>query len=153
MNRASIRVPLLVTIAILAIVSCFRYEKVWSGAEFDSSGGMSLRLAADEPFCGCIDLSNKSDQAVLVRSRIGSLERGHALIPAGENAVYKFDWAGPEFTDVFVIEAFTAEQPRQKLPAKSVLRINSYTWPFHQCDATRCEWGPLLMNTGSLNIK
>ena len=147
-----IRITVLLTMLIVLVVACFRYEKIWSGAEFDSTGGKTLRLASDEPFCGCIDLSNRSSDAILLRSRVGELERGHALLEAGEKKIYKFDWAGPDYNDVFTIDVFTASKPHTRLEAEDVLTVNSYTWPFHQCDDTRCDWEELLMNTGSLNI-
>jgi hypothetical protein len=61
-----------VLVALLA-AGC-RYETIWSGAVHDSKG-QYIRLAADEPLCGCLRLRNLSGQDILLRSLLKGEER------------------------------------------------------------------------------
>ena len=58
---------LLVIAAALVAARCARYEEIWSGVRVERDG--TIRLVADEPFCACVDLVNRSGAPVELRSR------------------------------------------------------------------------------------
>jgi hypothetical protein len=146
--------------ALLAIALCWlptscRREEVWSGAVYSKSGD-TLRLSAEEPFCGCLDLVNVSHQRVYIRSRVAlsendwkPVERGGEVMTPGEELKERFDWAGLGAKDVFLLDAWSADG--KPLRIRDVIRMTSYGWPFEPCDLSKCEVGPLFLNTGGLH--
>ncbi len=133
----------------LFLASC-RYQTVWSGAEYDDSG-KSLRVAADEPFCGCLQLVNVAKFPVIIRCRTErTIERGRVTLQPDEILKEKFDWSGPDGDDVFLLDAFTADNPPKPVNIRDVVRRLDIGWPFRPCDLTKCEFGKLYMNSGEL---
>src|SRR5262245_4160230 len=78
----------LVAAAAVASTSC-RAHVIWSGAEFQPDG--TLRLAAEEPFCGCLRITNSSQESVHLRSRFANTTVGEATLAPGEQLAVKFD--------------------------------------------------------------
>jgi hypothetical protein len=133
----------------LFLVGC-RYETVWSGAEYDSSG-KQLLVAADEPFCGCLRLKNVSRQPVMITSRLSGLfQRGSLVLQPNQESNEKFDWAGPRGGDRYILEAFTTDTVPKPLLIRDVVRRVDIGWPFRPCDLIKCNFDPLFMNAGML---
>ena len=146
--------------ALLVIALCWlpagcRREVVWSGAAFSKSGD-TLRLASEEPFCGCLDLVNISHEPVYIRSRVTlgendwkPIERGGEVMAPGQELKERFDWAGLDARDVFLLDAWSADG--KPLRIRDVIRMNGYGWPFEPCDISKCKVGKLFLNTGGVH--
>lgn len=122
-----------------------RYETIWSGAVHDSSG-QYIRLAADEPLCGCLRLRNLSSQDILLRSLLKGEELGQQRFAAGAVADIRFDWAGPLGSDVYRLEGWNAQGAR--VPLGGAVEIEDNGWPWRVCGQASCSYGTLMMNAG-----
>jgi hypothetical protein len=128
----------------MVLAGC-RRQAVWSGAAYNAKGDV-LRLAADEPFCGCLDAKNTSNAPIVIRSRVKLegdqselAERGRCVVRAGREIREPFDWAGPKAEDVYELDALTLDD--KPLIIKDVLSVNGYGWPFTSCE-TKCKPDP-----------
>ncbi len=138
-----------VVVISLLLAGC-RYETVWSGADYDASGKY-LRVAADEPFCGCLQIVNVAKFPVTIRSLAQRrIERGRVTLQPGEVIKEKFDWSGPDGDDYFILDAFTVDNPAKAVLIRDVIRRVDIGWPFQPCELVKCDFGPLYMNTGGL---
>jgi hypothetical protein len=145
----------LLFIAVLALLNSCRKEEVWSGAEYNVTGSI-LRLASDEPFCGCLEAENVSTQPIVLEckvhldeDRMGLVERGRITLRPGQGIQERFDWVGPAADDVYLLNAMAPNGNPLKI--REVIRMNGYGWPFKPCDTHECKLGPLHMNTGALH--
>lgn len=133
-----------VVFALLLAAGC-RYETVWSGAVHDSKG-QDIRLAADEPLCGCLRLRNLSGQDILLRSLLKGEELGQHRLAAGAVADIRFDWAGPLGSDIYNLEGWNAQGGR--VPLEGAVEIDDNGWPWRVCGQASCAYGTLMMNAG-----
>lgn len=133
-------------VAILATsLSGCRYQTIWSGAEQEPNG-KTIRLVADEPLCGCLKLRNFSDRDILLRSLLQGEELGQQVLPKQSTADIRFDWAGPEGSDIYHLEGWDATGKR--VPLSQVAVIDDNGWPWRVCNQAACQYGTLLMNAG-----
>jgi hypothetical protein len=145
---------LVALLAMAVLVGC-RRQTVWSGAEYNTKGNL-LRLSSDQPFCGCLDAVNVSNKPIVIRAKVRLVEdkselveRGRRTIQPQEEIKERFDWAGPDADDVYVLDALTTDG--KPLIIRDALRMNGYGWPFTPCDTHVCQRGPLFMDTGALH--
>lgn len=141
-------------LAVAMLVGC-RRQRVWSGAEFSYKGDL-LRLASDEPFCGCLDAVNVANKSIVIRAKVRLaedkselVERGRRTVQPGEEVRERFDWSGPDADDVYVLDAMTTDG--KPINIRQAIRLNGYGWPFTPCDTHECKRGALFMNTGALH--
>jgi hypothetical protein len=134
----------LLAVFVAAFSAC-RYQTIWSGGEFDQTGDI-IRLAADEPLCGCLVLKNLSDRDILLRASLHGNELGLQVLPRSSTATARFDWAGPNGEDIYHLEGFDAAGTRVKLAA--AVEIIDNGWPWRVCGEATCQYGTLMMNAG-----
>jgi hypothetical protein len=138
------RVTLLLT-AVVMLSAC-RYQTVWSGAEFIDAG-QNIRLAADEPLCGCLILKNLSDRDIMLRATLHDWELGTQVLPRATTTTVRFDWAGPNGYDIYEIEGFDSAGQRVNLHDHTMIQDNG--WPWRVCSTESiCPLGTLMMNMG-----
>jgi hypothetical protein len=133
-----------VLVCLVLTAGC-RYQNIWSGAEFESRGQF-IRLAADEPLCGCLRVTNHSDRDILLRSLLQGEELGRMTLAKGASLDVRFDWAGPEGTDIYRIEGW--DRPGARVQLDSVMTIDDNGWPWRACSQATCAYGLLAMNAG-----
>ncbi len=151
----------LLALAICWLLSSCRREEVWQGAEYGPAGKL-LKLSSEEPFCGCLDLVNVSNNWIHLRSNVllsenkwRPVERGWVdLAPFGQvpgSALKaRFDWAGQNAKDIYVLDAWSADG--KHLNIRDVVRMNGYGFPFAPCDGMKeCQVGTLFLNTGAVH--
>ncbi len=158
--RPSRHTPWLRCMALVVIALCWlpiscRRDEVWFGADYDSSG-KTLKIASEEPFCGCLDMVNVSSQPIYIRSNVlleenrwHPVERGGVVLAAGQQLNERVDWAGSNSRDIFTLDAWSAKG--QQLHIRDVIRMNGFGWPFEPCELTKCKVGRLYMNTGGIH--
>lgn len=140
--------PMLTTRTALAFLLCAaamllqgcRAVGLWSGSEINADG--SLRVAAEEPACGCLTLTNRTNGEVYLRSLHRGSSLGGAALAAGSTRVFKFDWAGQENDEVYDIEA--TDKGGQRIQLREGV-VDHETRPM-DCERTQCVYGTLLMN-------
>ena len=133
-----------VLIVALVLVNGCRAKRIWTGIEFRTNG--TLRLAAEEPMCGCFSVVNATNNPVRLRASLKADVIGEAVLKAAERQRFKFDWAGAGQNDFYEIEVFSSEGPR--LDARKVLEADDRPrWV--ECEAASCELGDLQMGVAS----
>lgn len=143
-RRRTALVPLFV-LGLLASSSCNRYDEIWAGVEFQEDGRM--RLAAEDPLCGCLHVINTAGQDLALRSRFHGTTIGNTILKADQSVVFRFDWAGPENDDVYILEATDAQGNLVNL--KTALRIHEQS-NWMACSTADCPLGELLLNVGQV---
>jgi hypothetical protein len=126
---------------------------MWTGVEFEHQG-RTLRMASDEPLCGCLRFTNISGQTVHIRSTMQGRMLGALDLEAGKSTSANFDWAGPSGEDSFHLD--TWDVAGHQLHAQDVLRVDDTGWPWFPCvgrlpghvDPPACPIGPLRLTTG-----
>ncbi len=132
-------------LAVVMLAGC-RYQTVWSGAEYDHSG-QNIRLAADEPLCGCLVLKNVADRDLMLRSMLHGNELGSQVLPRSTTLTVRFDWAGPNGQDIYRLEGFDSQGQRVNLHELTTIEDNG--WPWRVCTSeSMCPLGTLAMNLG-----
>ena len=127
------RLAILAGVVGLGVLSGCRYETIWTGAELSDSGSR-LKLAAAEPLCGCLQISNTSSQPIFLRSQILDSPLGTLTLQPHEHAKVQFDWGGPKEQQVYEIDFWTRNG--QPLKAQDVIHIDDTGWPWHACDGS-----------------
>jgi hypothetical protein len=107
------------------------------------NGEGDIELAALMPQCGCVSVTNTSGGPVILRATLHGVKIGEAVISEGETHDYRFDWAGPENSDLYVVAAY--DQAGEKLKANKVIRLNSFASVVN-CRSAACEYGGLQMS-------
>jgi hypothetical protein len=130
-------------------------ETIRYGREF-TPDGERLRIASRQPRCGCISLTNTSEQRVWLEAWLYGTPRGAMVFPPGEKRRIMFDWAGSENTDFYELVTFKlAKDDRGRETrddsADGGLRIRDILTehaPFVHlsCNDDTCEFGSLSMN-------
>ena len=134
---------LLLMLSVLASASCRRYETIWSGAEFTDDG--KLELASEDPLCGCLTIANTSGGELTLRSRFEGTTLGTLVIKTDERATYRYDWAGPDDDDVYVLDGTDAQG--NQLDMRTAIRFDERgTWM--ACSATPCAYNSLKLSRG-----
>ena len=126
----------------LGSASC-RYQTIWSGVEFQDDG--RLKLAAEDPLCGCLTIVNVSGKDLALRSRFHGTTMGNTTLKAGAKLGFRFDWAGQENDDVYTIEGTDANGIEVNL--KTAIRIEDRS-SWQTCEPAPCWYGDLLLNMG-----
>jgi hypothetical protein len=126
----------------LAAGSC-RYQTIWAGVEFQDNG--RLKLAAEDPLCGCLTIVNVAGKDLALRSRYHGTTMGSTTLKAGEKLNFRFDWAGQENDDVYILEATDAQGNEVNL--KTAIRIDDKS-NWLACSTATCPYGDLLLNMG-----
>lgn len=117
-----------------------RARGLWSGAEINADG--SLRVSAEEPACGCLTLTNRTEREIYLRSLYRGSSLGGAALGAGKTRVFKFDWVGLEASDVYDIEA--TNEKGERVPMRE--RVVDYQTHPIDCERSQCVYGTLMMN-------
>lgn len=136
------------------LVSACGYDEMWDGVEYEHDG-LTLTMAATEPLCGCLRISNKSSAPIYIRSFVSTgRELGNLTLAPGEMTAAHFDWAGASGNTYFILETWNDQG--QQLKAQDVLTINETGFPWKPCVGSipgqeppeECPLGPLKLNTG-----
>jgi hypothetical protein len=143
--RAFRRPGPLALVAALALSSAcqLRARVIWSGAELQEDG--ALKLAAEEPFCGCLTITNISGNELRLRSMFDQTTVGRMTLKPDERATFRFDWAGPGNDDVYHIDGLGADGARIDL--NTAIRIDERSG-WLECRSAPCQYGDLLLNMG-----
>jgi hypothetical protein len=136
----------------VTIVAC-SYDVMWTGVDFDKSGE-TLRVAATEPLCGCLQVTNTSSAPLRIRSIMGTHFLGVLDLPPGQSTSAHYDWAGAQGTDTYILEMW--DEHGKQLKARDVIRIDDTGWPYQPCighlpgrEPPRvCAIGALKLTTG-----
>jgi len=127
---------------IVAAAGC-QTERLWSGIEVQVDG--RIKLASEQPRCGCLALVNTTDGALRLQTVQGGQLLGEATLKPKEASSFRFDWAGTAKNASYLLSVSTPEG--QSLDARKVLRIETHpVWTF--CDESLCQYGSLMMNVG-----
>lgn len=138
---ASTRLTLLTVTWMVLIAACGRSSQLWSGVEFQSDG--TLKLAAEEPLCGCLSVMNVSDANVWLHAKLDGREIGNATLRPNERQQFRFDGAGAATNQAYILEATSPQG--QHLDGREVLQLDSRP-RFAECDGMACETAGLMMN-------
>jgi hypothetical protein len=144
-KRRGTLVPMvIVSLLAVAMTNCHNREENWSGAEAIERG-MILKVAATEPQCACLTLTNKSAVPITLRTRFkDTYFLGLMTLQPHATTVALFDWAGEQNDDVYHILAYGPDGKPVKI-ADDVQFAHS---GFAECSRMSCEIGPLKMNAG-----
>jgi hypothetical protein len=137
-------VPLaaLAAIALLLTAGC-RIERLWSGIQVQLDG--RVKLASEQPRCGCLAVSNTTDSVLRLQSIQGGQLLGEATLKPKEISSFRFDWAGTSANAFYLVSVFSPDG--RSLDARKTLSIDTHpVWTF--CDEALCEYGSLMMNLG-----
>jgi hypothetical protein len=134
---------LLAIAASVALTGC-RAHEIWAGAAFDEDSGQ-LKVASEEPLCGCLRLSNLQKQDLRLRATLHDTTIGETTIPAGQSLEFRYDWAGHSEDDIYYISATLPDGTRP--PIAEALRIDEKS-RFESCSTIRCQFGDLMLNVG-----
>lgn len=126
------------TVLSCALAAC-RSEGLWSGAAFRSDG--SLQVAAEEPVCGCLTLTNRTAQRVFIRSQLRGSTSGGAAINPQQARRFRFDWAGPRPEDYYIIDA--SDEQGNDVDMASVFDMEARPV---DCESPTCIYDTLLLN-------
>jgi len=148
---------MLVAIALSLLIASCRRDRVWSGVRYNHSG-KTMMLSSAEPFCGCLEAINDSNQTIRLESRAHLpksyppvVVRGRVYLPPHTNMQARYDWTGPSADDVYEIDAFGPDG--QQIILRDVLRIVGEGWPYTPCDTHVCKPGDLNMNYGEIHAQ
>ncbi|MDE3155388.1 MAG: hypothetical protein KGN76_09815 [Acidobacteriota bacterium] len=123
------------------VIGC-RRQAVWAGAAFFPEDGGQLRLAAEQPDCGCLTILNRSGRTLLLRATLRGAPVGGAEVAAGAQLVFRFDWAGPRDNDYYLLEGI---EDGQHVDLRQALQLGeSPRW--QPCETIACPYGSLQMN-------
>ncbi len=142
-RRWSVAAGVLVVCAAVLAGGC-RRQTIWSGIQAQPSNG-TLKLAAQEPLCGCTTVANRSKEELRLRAEFRGSTIGSATLKPGQRLRFRFDWAGPENDDVYVLEGMDADG--RPVDLTQVLRVEEKP-RWQDCADTGCTYGTLLMNLG-----
>ncbi|MDE3155373.1 MAG: hypothetical protein KGN76_09740 [Acidobacteriota bacterium] len=126
-----------------ALAGC-RRQTVWSGIQMDPDAG-TMKLAAEEPLCGCTTVANVTKDKLRLRSEFRGSTVGSATLEPGERLRFRFDWAGPENDDVYVLQGTDAQGHPVNL--SQALRVEERP-RWQDCNQIGCTYGTLQMNLG-----
>jgi hypothetical protein len=137
----------------LLLVSACSYDEMWDGVEYEQDG-LTLTMAATEPLCGCLRITNKSSFRIHLRSAIANRELGNLDLDPGQSTAAHFDWGGVGGMQYFIIDVWN--EKGEQIKASDVLQINDTGYPWQPCVGRipgqpapqECPIGPLKMNTG-----
>lgn len=135
------RIAAAAALAAVLFTGC-RSTGLWSGARFAADG--SLQVIADEPVCGCLTLTNRSAQPVILRSALGGSTLGAAVLNGNESRRFRFDWVGQRNDDLYIIDGMDGSG--RDLSLREVTRMEARPV---DCDSAMCIYDTLLMNVGT----
>jgi hypothetical protein len=130
-------------ILVLSVMaSGCRFERIWNGLEPQPDG--TLRLAAEEPLCGCLSMVNAYKSDVRLQAKRRGTVVGSTTLRPSERARFRFDWGGPEIGDHYEIAISTLDG--QPLRVEDALEVEERPrWV--ECETASCEFGALHMST------
>jgi hypothetical protein len=138
--RGSRLVMLAAAVVLSLAASCTRQD-IWHGVRFNDGGDMEL--ASLMPQCGCVSVTNTSGGPVILRATLHGVKVGETMISEGETREYRFDWAGSDNRDRYVVTAHG--QGGEGLKASKVIRLNSFATVV-SCRDAACGYGDLQMS-------
>jgi hypothetical protein len=165
--------------AVLLLSSC-RGSDIWNGAEIVYTGeeirynemstfqwyvtraispgslNEGIQVAALMPSCGCLTLTNLSENTVTLDAtfhgeRLGTIELGPdpskvpSADPTGYQRTVKVDWGGASRGDIYILELY-AEDNTTRIP--QIRGIIDVGFVAGSCRNVACEVGALAMNRG-----
>jgi hypothetical protein len=133
-------------LSLLLFASCFRYEVVWAGMEFDDSGHR-LKLSSEAGLCGCVTLGNRTNGPIHIHAKLDDVLTGQVVLQPGQRVTARFDWAGDTSDHAYVLEAFDAQGRRLRL-RESVYVGEHSGW--RSCQNPGCDWGTLMMRVATM---
>lgn len=142
-RRWSMVAGVLAVCVAAALTGC-RRQTIWSGIQLQPDTG-TMKLAAQEPLCGCTTIANRSQETLRLRAEFRGSTIGSATLKPGERLRFRFDWAGPENDDVYILQGTDAQGKHVDLG--HVLRVEERP-RWQDCNDIGCTYGTLLMNLG-----
>jgi hypothetical protein len=134
--------PAVVCLALLCLSGC-RLTDVWSGVRTQSSG-RSVELAAKTPLCGCLTFENRTDQPVFIESSLDDATTGSAVVPARSFLGQRFDWAGAQPDDFYILKAWTGQGSQLRFGTDVTFSVS----PWEDCAKAACAFEPMMMDVG-----
>ena len=122
-----------------------RYEEIWAGAEYQQPEG-TIRVASQEPLCGCATLTNTSNEVLSLRGTFRGTTVGTTKLQPKQALRFGFDWAGPMTDDVYIIDAYRENGTQVSLSTETTLKGPE---PWDDCQTLNCPFGDLLLNMAS----
>jgi hypothetical protein len=139
-NRRNL--SLLLVAGALVSGAC-RATPIWSGVEFLPNG--HLKLAAEEPSCGCLSIANQIGKDLALRSSFHGTTVGQATLKATDTLEFRFDWAGSANDDFYEIRA--VDGAGAEVNMKTAVRID-YKTSWIKCSTAKCPYGDLALDLG-----
>ncbi len=139
--RDAIQCAAIVLLCVITVTGC-RRQAIWAGAAFFAQDQGQLRLAASQPLCGCLTLVNDTTRSVLLRTTVHGSVVGGETLQAGQRLRFRFDWAGPQNDDYYLLEGL---ENGRHLDLRNVTRLVE-TPRWQPCSTTDCAYGRLGMN-------
>lgn len=140
---ASAPLAFMMVTGTVLMAGCGRSSQLWSGVEIQGDG--TVKLAAEEPLCGCLSVMNVSEADVWLHARLNGREIGNATLKPNDRQQYRFDWAGAATGQAYIIEVTSPSPERLHLDARQVLKLDERP-RFAECEGTACETAELMMN-------
>jgi hypothetical protein len=132
---------LVLCVSLALVTAGCRARRIWTGVEFQPDG--KLRVAAEEPMCGCLSVVNAGNDEVRLRATQRMESIGQAVLKPAARLRYRFDWGGPQNDDSYEIVVTTPDG--RPLDADKALEVEERPrWV--ECEAAACEVGDLHMD-------
>ncbi len=128
-------------VSALGLAAC-RAHSIWIGVAFDEEG--RIKVAAEEPHCGCVTFASRASQPVTLRATFHGSTVGRAVLGPGERLRVRFDWAGSEDSDFYLVDGTVDGRP---IRLSTDVRIEEPDGS-RPCNATSCAYGDLKMDLG-----
>ncbi|HJN44681.1 MAG: hypothetical protein QGI10_04165 [Vicinamibacterales bacterium] len=132
----------------LKLDSAVNYQTIWAGAEVNVEKNW-IEVAAPEPDCGCLTLTNRADDPLEARASFFGKRRGSELLQPGGRTRVRFDWAGPLAEDRYQIQAYDSNGMRQPIEQ---LQLPEESPVFRSCDDLACDYGDMGLNQGVASV-
>lgn len=128
--------------------SCRNVETIEHGLKHMPDG--SLWMASLQPTCGCVSLRNRSENPIALESSYFGIERGSIHLAPNEKTRALFDWAGPDNSDFYSLNAYAVDA-NGKLDKTRRLNIDKVTEEYApfvnaSCNDEGCPFNGLAMN-------
>ena len=133
-----------VALCLAGVLAGCRRQVVWSGIAMEPATG-TIKLAAQEPNCGCTTIANTSGQVIRLRATFRDSTIGSTSLQPGQRLRFRFDWAGPANDDVYVLHGTT--ENGQPVDLTKAIRVEENP-RWEDCSSASCTYGALMMNLG-----
>ena len=129
-------------VAGLLSASCQK-AVIWSGVQYLEDG--RIQLASEEPQCGCLTLINTSSMPITLTASYHGTRTGKVVLQPGERLSTRYDWAGAENDDVYILDG--TGRNGEHVDLRKTVQFEGQD-RIQDCATIECELGDLNMNVG-----